>query len=239
MTNQSKMMQIVSCPNYGDYKNIILTEKEIPTPNDNEILVKVSHSAITTADTMMRAGTPKFGRLFLGVFKPRNSLLGTGYSGEIVSVGKNISEYKVGDNIFGESGLKFSANAEYVCVDGAGVLYRKPDGLRHDQAACFCDGALTSYNFIKEIGQAQEGQKILINGGAGSLGTSGIQIAKSFGLHVTATSSPSNFDFLKGLGADEVLDYKSQEFLNLESDFDIIYDTVGKMNIEKIQIIDS
>ncbi len=229
MTTLKNTMLAVSCPRYGSHKNIIVTEKKIPSPNEKEILVKVVASAITTADTMMRSGTPKFGRLFLGLAKPKNPFLGTGYSGEIISVGTDVKGLKPGDLIFGESGLSFGANAEYVCVDSEGVLFQKPDYLSHEQAACLCDGPLTSYNFIKEVGQAQKGDKILINGGAGSLGTAAIQIAKHFGCHVVATSSKENFEFLKKLGADSVIDYKSEQFRTMSADFDIVYDTVGKL----------
>ncbi|MEZ4741137.1 MAG: NAD(P)-dependent alcohol dehydrogenase [Bdellovibrionota bacterium] len=235
MKTLKNTMQAVSCPRYGNHKNIIVTEKEIPTPGKKEILVRVVATAITTADTMMRSGTPKFGRLFLGFVKPKNPFLGTGYSGEIISVGTDVRVFKPGDLIFGESGLSFGANAEYVCVDSDGVLFEKPDYLSHEQASCLCDGPLTSYNFIKEVGRAQKGDKILINGGAGSLGTAAIQIAKRFGCHVVATSSKENFEFLRELGADSVIDYQSEQFRTMNADFDIVYDAVGKLKFSNSQ----
>ena len=134
---------------------------------------------------MMRRAIPGFSRLFLGWSRPKIPIPGTGFAGEVVQIGKRVSLFQKGDLVFGETGIRFSANAEYVCVEENGVVLTKPDNMTFAEAAPVCDGALTSYNFLKNIAQIRPGQSILINGASGSLGTAAVQLAKYSGAEVT------------------------------------------------------
>jgi len=223
-------MKAIICTQYGAPSVLKIQEEDKPKPKNNEILIKIYASSITTADTMMRAGKPFYGRLFIGLMKPKFPITGTGFSGEVEEVGSQVSLFKVGDLVFGESILGSGTNAEYVCVPELGVVEIKPDNLSHDEAATLCDGALTSLNFLKLIGGIKSGQKVLINGASGSLGTVGIQIAKYYGAEVTAVCSERNEDLVKSLGVDYVIDYEKFNFTELVKQYDIIYDTIGNQS---------
>ncbi|RKE95374.1 NAD(P)-dependent alcohol dehydrogenase [Ichthyenterobacterium magnum] len=218
---------------YGSPDVIEIITKDKPIPTSNEILVKIKASAVTRADAMMREGVPKFGRLFLGLTKPKNPSLGTGFSGIIEALGDNIKTLKINDAVFGEVLFGNSANAEYVCVNEDSVIAIKPSNISHQEAAPICDGALTSYSFLKDIGKVTSGQHILINGASGSLGTAAIQLAKILGAKVTAVCSATNFDLVKSLGAGNVIDYKTEDFTKNHNTYDVIYDAVGKSSVSK------
>lgn len=233
-------MKAIVCTKYGSADVLQLIEVEMPIPKDNEILIKVCVTAATAADCMMRQGVPRFGRLFLGLFKPKKSIVGTAVSGEIEAIGKNVTRFKVGDQVFGETGMNFAANAEYVCASADGVFSLKPMALSHAELAPVCDGALTSYSFLKHVANIKSGQKILINGASGGLGTSAVQLAKYFGAEVTAVCSAENIDLVKSLGADNVVDYTKEDFTKVEVFYDIVYDTVGKSSFTacKLMLVD-
>jgi NADPH:quinone reductase-like Zn-dependent oxidoreductase len=177
---------------------------------------------------MMRKGTPYIGRLFTGLMRPKNQVPGTGFSGEIEAVGKNVKSYKAGDLVFGESVAGFGAYGEYLCLPEEGVFAIKPDNMTHQEAAPVCDGALTSLNFLKDVANIQAGQRVLIIGASGGLGTAAVQLAKHFRAKVTGVCSTANLDLVKSLGADEVIDYIKEDFARIGKTYDIIYDTVGK-----------
>ncbi|WP_298879839.1 NAD(P)-dependent alcohol dehydrogenase [uncultured Polaribacter sp.] len=215
---------------YGSPKVIELINTEKPLPKSNEILVKIKASSATRADTMMRQGTPKFGRLFLGFFKPKNTSLGTGFSGEIESIGNEVTKFKIGDAVFGEKLFSNGCNAEYICIAENMIIEQKPITISHEEAAPICDGFLTSYNFLKDIASIKEGQHILVNGASGSLGTAAVQLAKVMGAKVTGVCSTKNLDFVKSIGADKVIDYKNEDFTKSTNKYDIIYDSVGTLS---------
>ena len=217
---------------YGDASKIQVVSRQLPLLSSDEMLIRVHNSAITKADSMMRLGRPRFGRLFLGLRRPKNPYLGTGFSGTVIAMGDAVHDFGVGDPVFGETGTAFGANSDYIIVKQGGVVMKKPKGLPFKEAALMCDGPLTSFNFLTAISKAKAGQRILINGGAGALGMAGIQIAKALGCHVTATASPRNHHQLVSLGADKVLDYRAEIPFDQEG-YDIIYDTVGKLNLKK------
>lgn len=218
---------------YGSPEVIQILETEKPLPKPNEVLVKIKASSVTRADTMMRAGTPKFGRLFLGLFKPKNTSLGTGFSGIVDLVGLEVNEFKVGDEIFGEKLFSNGTNAEYLCIPEDSIIALKPNNISHQEAAPICDGFLTSYNFLKDIGNLKQGQHILVNGASGSLGTAAVQLAKLMGATVTGVCSAKNMELVKSLGADFVINYKINDFIKNTNIYDIIYDSVGKTNYSK------
>jgi NADPH:quinone reductase-like Zn-dependent oxidoreductase len=227
--NGQKMKAIV-CTKYGSPDNLQLQEVDIPTPKDNEVLVKVVATTATTADSMMRRADPFISRFFLGFFKPKNPITGTGFAGKVVAVGKKVQKFKVGNQVFGETGVQFSANAEYVSVPENGVITTKPADISYEEAALIGDGPVTSYNFLKKVVNVQSGQKVLINGASGSLGTAAVQLAKYYGAEVTGVCGPSNVQMVKELGADHVIDYTQTAITSTGQQYDLIFDTVGKLS---------
>jgi len=221
-------MKAVMNTQYGSPDGLDIQEVQRPTPSEGEVLVQIHASSVTRADSMMRQGVPRFGRLFLGLTKPKYPMTGTGFSGEVVAVGQGVSQYQVGGRVFGESVFGSGTNAEYICLPETAVMVKLPEVIPYDAGASVCDGAVTSLNFLKNLGQIKAGQQALIYGASGSLGTAAVQIAKHYGAVVTAVCSASNILLVQDLGADKVIDYQQQDFVQQGKRYDIIYDTVGK-----------
>lgn len=209
-------------PDKFEYKQV-----EKPTAKNNEILIKVIASSATRADTILRAGNPYFARLFTGLIKPKNPILGTGFAGFVAAVGSEIKAFKIGDKVFGETLFNFSTNSEYITVSEKDVVLPLPEVIDPIEAATFCDGHLTSMNFLKCIAKVQPGEHVLINGASGALGTAAVQIAKSMGAIVTGVCSTKNVSFITSLGADYVIDYSKTDFTKNAKTYDVVYDTVG------------
>lgn len=226
-------MKAIVLTRYGSPDNLEMQEVSIPIPKDQEVLVKVAATTATTADTMMRKATPFISRFFLGFFRPRKAITGTGFAGEIVKVGKEVTHFQVGDQVLGETGTDFGANAEYVSVSEKGVVAKMPSNLSFEEAATLTDGPLTSINFLRNLGKIKSGQKVLINGASGSLGTAAVQLAKYYGAKVTGVSSAKNAEMVQSLGADHVIDYHRTDFTNTGEQYDIIFDTVGKSSFSQ------
>jgi NADPH:quinone reductase-like Zn-dependent oxidoreductase len=218
---------------YGPPNVLKLTELARPMPKPDEVIVRVHASSVTAADMMMRRGAPYYGRLFLGILKPRNRISGTGFAGEIEAIGSEVSNFKTGDMVFGETVFGFGSNAEYTCVPQDGLIMKMPEDLSFDAAATICDGPLTSMNFLKRLVDIKSGQRVLINGASGSLGTAAVQLAKLYGAHVTGVCSSSNDSMVRSLGADLIIDYAKVDFTKTDQTWDIIYDTVGKSSFSK------
>ena len=223
-------MKTIITTKYGSPQVLKIMEKEKPIPKANEILIKIVASSVTAADSMMRKGKPYYGRLFIGLTKPKNAVPGTGFAGIIEGTGEAVYKFRVGEEVFGEIILGPGTNCEYVCVPEDGVVLHKPANLSFEEAAPVCDGALTSMSFLKDIAKIKQGQKILINGASGSLGSAAVQLAKAFGAEVTGVCSTSNIDLVKGFGADHVVDYTKTDFTKGSNLYDIIYDTVGTLS---------
>ncbi|RMA41334.1 NAD(P)-dependent alcohol dehydrogenase [Rhodophyticola porphyridii] len=216
-----------SINHYGTPEVLSPVTRPVPAPGPTEILIRIRASAVTRADGMMRAGQPRFARLFLGLRRPRHTLSGTGLSGEVIAVGSDVDRFAVGDAVFGEAGLNFGANASHICLDASGVLMKKPAALSHEEAAVMCDGPLTSLNFLREVAELRAGQKVLILGASGSLGSAAVQIAAAMGAEVTGTCSARNAGMVASLGASRVIDYRQQDFTRQAERYDVIYDTLG------------
>ncbi|MEL6957386.1 MAG: NAD(P)-dependent alcohol dehydrogenase [Pseudomonadota bacterium] len=212
---------------YGGPDVLTPVSRPVPTPTASQVLIRIRASAVSRADGLMRAGQPKFARLFLGLTRPRAGLSGTCLSGDVVAVGDDVTDFRVGDAVFGEAGLQFGANASHICLDQAGSLLKKPDFVTYEEAATLFDGAMTSWHFLTRIAEVQPGEDVLILGGSGSLGTAAVQFAKALGATVTASASARNAELLKALGADHVVDYKVEDPLKRSAFYDVIFDTLG------------
>jgi NADPH:quinone reductase-like Zn-dependent oxidoreductase len=234
---KTQTMKAVIATAYGSPEVLQIQDVQKPTPASKEILVKIIAVPITAADTMMREGTPRYARLFLGWNKPKQPIPGTGFAGRVVAVGKDVHRFQVNDEVFGETAFHFSSNAEYVCISEDGVVAHKPENISFEEAAAICDGAVTSMNFLREIGKVKKGQKVLINGASGSLGTAAVQLAKFLGAKVTGVCSTKNVELVRSLGADLVIDYTKTDFTKGNKTYDLIYDTVGKSSFRKCKRI--
>lgn len=213
---------------YGGPEVVRLVDRHQPTPKADEVLVRVRASAVTAADGMIRKGQPRWGRLFLGLRGPKVTAMGTQFAGDVIAAGDDVTGFTIGDRVFGETGLQFGAHAEYVSVSQDGLIAKIPEGMRYEEAAPLCDGPLTDMNFLRNLADLKPAQHILINGAAGSLGSAAVQLAKGFGAEVTGVCSTRNVDFVRGLGADHVVDYTKEDFAQHQQRYDVIYDTVGK-----------
>lgn len=218
---------------YGSPEVLQVQEVAKPDLGEKDVLIEVYASSVTAADGFLVKGTPYFGRLMTGLFKPKQAVPGTGFAGRVAAIGTAVNQFQLGDEVFGESGLNFGAHAEYLRVQEDGVIMKKPALLSFEEAATLCDGPLTSFNFIREIAKIQPGQKVLINGASGSLGTAAVQLTKHFDAEVTGVSSAKNHSLLKSLGADHVIDYKVEDFALAGIEYDFIYDAVGKRSFSE------
>jgi NADPH:quinone reductase-like Zn-dependent oxidoreductase len=220
-------MKAIITTGYGSPEVFKLDHVAKPAAKSNEILVRIHASSVSKADTMMRTGKPYIGRLMLGLTKPKNPIWGTGFAGVIESVGTDVMRFKAGDKVFGENIDTMGTYAEYVTVPENGIVAHLPANISFDEAAGMCDGGVTSLNFLLNLGNIKAGQKVLINGASGSLGTAAVQIAKHFGAEVTAVCSTKNVELILELGADCVIDYTKHDFTVNENTYNLIYDTVG------------
>ncbi len=212
---------------YGGPDRLKPVKLPVPEPGQNEILIRIHASAVTRADGMMRAGKPLWARPFLGLRRPRAGLSGTGFSGTILALGPGASRFRVGDEVFGEAGMTFGANASHIALDESGTIMPKPKTLSHEEAATMTDGPLTSLNFLENLAELRAGEKVLILAGSGSLGSAAIQIASAMGADVTATTSPRNAGLVASLGATRIIDYTSEDFTKTPDRWDVIFDTIG------------
>ncbi|WP_122073212.1 NAD(P)-dependent alcohol dehydrogenase [Pseudophaeobacter sp. EL27] len=214
-------------PHYGPTEVLQAVTTRLTAPQGQQLQIEIKASAVTRADCMMRAGEPQFARAFLGLKHPRNNLLGTGLSGLVTAIGPEVKGFAIGDSIFGESGLHFSANASHICLDESALLLKKPENLSHAEASTLCDGPLTSLHFLTRVTRLRPGARLLVLGGSGSLGSAAIQIARHLGAEVSATCSARNADLVTALGAHHVIDYNRIDIADTARTYDVIYDTLG------------
>ena len=227
------MMKAMICTEYGSPDKLQLREVEKPVPKNEEVLIKIHASTATTASVIGRTGKPYFVRSFFGLTRPRKPTLGQELAGEVESIGRDVRSFKVGDKVFGMTGAKFGAHAQYLCVKEESALTSMPRYCTFDDAAAIVEGGLTALNFLKHKAGIQEGQHVAIYGASGSVGTASIQVAKAFGATVTAICSDANFDLVKSLGADFVVNYRKDDFTENGSTYSIIFDTLGKLCFSK------
>ncbi|NQV51150.1 MAG: NAD(P)-dependent alcohol dehydrogenase [Candidatus Marinimicrobia bacterium] len=226
-------MKAAKYTSYGSPEVLQLVECEKPEPADNEILIRIHATTVTATEVTFRKGEPYFSRLFTGLTKPKLTTLGEELSGVVEALGKAVTRFKVGDEIFGTAGPKFGANAEYLASSEDGVLAIKPSNLNHEEAAASVDGFLTALPFLRDTGKIQQGQKVLIYGAAGSIGSAAVQVANYYGAEVTAVCSSANVEWVKALGAKHVMDYTKQDFNKTGETYDIVFDAVGKISFSE------
>jgi NADPH:quinone reductase-like Zn-dependent oxidoreductase len=223
-------MKAIVYKKYGSPNVFEPLDLEKPTPEANEVLIKVFATTVTTADCMMRRGDTFLSRILLGLNKPKKKyqILGTEFSGKIEEMGSKVKKYKLGDDVYAFRGFGTGCYAQYKCMDENGSIAIKPGNMKFSEAASVVDGATTALFFLKEKANIQSGQKVLINGASGSIGTFAVQLAKYFGAEVTGVCSTKNIELVKSLGADKVIDYTKEDFTRTGDTYDIIFDTVGK-----------
>ncbi len=224
------MKAIVYC-DYG-LKNLKVENIEKPTPTDDQVLVKVRAASVNPYDWHFIEGTPKIMRLGVGLRKPKDTRLGVDYAGTVEAVGKNVTQFKPGDEVFGGRGGAF---AEYVCPRATRAIALKPANITFEQAASVNIAGITALQALRDKGNIQPGQKVLINGASGGVGTFAVQIAKSLGADVTGVCSTRNVDLVRSLGADHVIDYTKEDFTKSDQRYDVILDNVANHSLSEFR----
>jgi NADPH:quinone reductase-like Zn-dependent oxidoreductase len=226
-------MKAVVYDRYGAPDVQRLEDVEQPVPKDDEVLVRIHATTVTRTDCGVREANPFFIRLFFGLRRPKQRILGTELAGEVAAIGAAVSEFAVGDKVFGStSAFKSGAHAEYICMLESAPLAHKPDGMTFEQAAAITDGAVLALMCL-EAAHVRKGQRILVYGASGSIGTAGVQLAKYFEADVTAVCSTKNLELVKSLGADRVIDYTQEDFTKNGETYDVIFDAVGKHSFSR------
>ena len=220
-------MRAVVHDRYGPPEVLHLEEVEQPVPRHDEVLIRIRATTVNRSDCALRAGEPFFSRFLTGIRRPRQRILGGEYSGVVEEAGPGVTEFKAGDAVFGMKPWKFGAHAEFMTMQESGPLARMPRGATFEEAAAVCDGAILTLNCLRP-GRVRTGQSVLIYGASGSMGTAGVQLARAFGAHVTAVCTAANFDLVRSLGAEEVIDYTQEDFTKSGRTYDVIFDSVGK-----------
>jgi NADPH:quinone reductase-like Zn-dependent oxidoreductase len=221
-------MKAVVCLQYGPPDVLRLEEVDKPVSKENEVLIQIYSTAVNSADWRLRKADPWVVKLFFGLTKPRKQILGVVFSGTIEAVGKNVTKYKAGDQVFGSTGFNCGAYAEYTCLPEDGIFTLKPENISHTEASTIPFGGTTALYFIRKA-HVQNGYKVLVYGASGAVGTAAVQLAKFFGAEVAAVCSTVNIDMVKSIGADYVIDYTKDDISQYRNEYDVVIETVNKL----------
>jgi NADPH:quinone reductase-like Zn-dependent oxidoreductase len=232
-------MRAVVYDKYGPPDVLRLEEVERPVPKEDEVLVRVHATTVNRSDVHIREANRSNGlpmtflsRSISGLRRPRQPILGSEFAGEVEAIGASVNEFAVGDHVFGSTGLRFGAHAEFMCVPVRARIARMPAGMSFEDAAPICDGALNALMCLKQA-DLRKGRTILIYGASGAIGTAGVQLARYFGADITAVCSTKNLELVRSLGADAVIDYTQEDFTKNGQTYDVIFDAVGKLSFRR------
>lgn len=218
---------------YGAPDVVTIEEREIPTPGRDEVLVRVEAASVGSADSASRLGEPGFVRLFFGLRRPRQPVLGSDFAGTVVAAGDDVADFAVGDRVFGSTGARAGGHTQFLAVAESSAIAHLPESVSFAHAVALTDGALTALPFLRDTGRLTSGARVLINGASGAVGSSAIQLAKHLGAHVTAVTSGPNAAVVRELGASDVLDYTVDDFTTSGQRWDVIFDAVGTSSFGK------
>lgn len=225
-------MKAVIYTNYGPPEVAKLQEVEKPIPKEDEVLIKVHFATVNRTDCGFRSAEYFIVRFFSGLFRPKNKILGNEFAGTIESIGKNVRLFVPGDRVFGYDDKKFGAHAEYMVKSENDIITKIPDNLSFQEAAPITEGAHYALCDIRAA-KITAGQKVLVNGATGAIGSSAVQLLKYFGVEVTAVCDTKNIELVKSMGADLVIDYTKEDFTKITGEFDVVFDAVGKSTFGK------
>jgi NADPH:quinone reductase-like Zn-dependent oxidoreductase len=223
-------MRAVVHDRYGPPEVLRLADVVRPIPEDDEVLVKIRATTVNRTDCGVRGAKPFFIRYFTGLRRPNRPILGMEFAGEVEAVGAAVSEFEVGDEVFGVKG--FGAHAEFVCVRESAPVAEMPAGMSFEEAAAVCDGACIVLSCLQKA-DLREGRRILVYGASGSVGTAAVQLARHFGAHVTAVCNTKNVAVVRSLGADEVIDYLQEDFTKNGKTYDVVFDAHGRLSYRR------
>jgi NADPH:quinone reductase-like Zn-dependent oxidoreductase len=223
-------MRAVVYDRYGPPDVLRLEDVERPVPNEDQVLVKIHATTVNRTDCGLRSAKPFITRFFTGLRRPKRKILGMELAGEVEAAGAGVTEFEVGDRVFGVKGS--GAHAEFVCIRESGPLAHMPAGMTFEEAAAVCDGACVALSCLRKA-DLRTGRSIVVYGASGSVGTAGVQLAKHFGAHVTAVCNTKNVELVQSLGADEVVDYLQEDFTKNGKTYDVIFDAVGKHSFRR------
>jgi NADPH:quinone reductase-like Zn-dependent oxidoreductase len=222
-------MRAVVFDRYGPPDVLRLEDVERPVPKDDEVRVRIHATTVSRTDCALREGEPFISRFVTGLRGPRRKILGSDLAGEVEAVGATVTAFEVGDHVFGINPWKFGAHAEFICMRARAALAHMPAGMTFEEAAAVCDGAILALNALRPA-DLRKGQRILIYGASGSIGTAGVQLARNFGADVTAVCNTKNIELVRSLGSDEVIDYTQEDFTKNGRTYDVILDAVGNLS---------
>ena len=227
-------MKAVVYDRYGPPEVLRIQDVERPVPKDGEVLIKVHASTVNRTDTGLRSAEYFISRFFTGLVRPRHKIPGTELAGEVVEVGAGVTQFEVGDHVFGISEKTAGAHAEFVCLPESAPIAHKPSGTTFEEAAAVPDGGILALSYLRRM-DLRKGRPILIYGASGSIGTAGVQLARYFDADVTAVCSTKTVDLVASLGADRVIDYTREDFTKERERYEVVFDAVGKLSLKQVK----